>query len=353
VIRIALLTLVPVAPVLHYLLGAQSLPVFAAGVVGIAVLAEWIRFSTEQLALHVGPAIGSLLTISLGSLAELLLALFVLANGQTDVVHAQITGSILATSLLGLGLAILVGGVTRERQQFRRERAGLLSSLLILSVIALLLPALFDFTARSVTLSDNVALSDEELSLAVSVVLLLLYGANLLYTLVTHHDVFASGEEKTGKASWPISLVLVALAGCTAAAALESELVSDALIDTAGTLQITPLFLGVIVLALVGTIADVFAAVWFAHKDQMGLVMGICIGSSIQIALVVAPLLVILSWLIGHPMTLVFRNPIDLFAIAGTTLIVNSIAGDGETTWFEGVLLIGVYLVFGLAFFFV
>ena len=133
----------------------------------------------------------------------------------------------------------------------------------------------------------------------------------------------------------------MALAGCTAAAALESELVSDALGDAAGALNITPLFLGVIVLALVGTIADVFAAVWFAHKDRMGLVMGICIGSSIQIALVVAPLLVILSWLIGHPMTLVFRNPIDLFAIAGTTLIVNSIAGDGGTTWFEGVLRAG------------
>ena len=113
--------------------------------------------------------------------------------------------------------------------------------------------------------------------------------------------------------------LLLALAGCTAAAALESELVADALVDTAGTLHITPLFLGVIVLALVGTIADVFAAVWFAHKDRMGLVMGICIGSSIQIALVVAPLLVILSWLIGHPMTLVFHNPIELFAIAGTT----------------------------------
>ena len=352
-IRIVLLTFVPVAPVLEYILGGPSLLVFAAGVVGIAVLAEWIRFSTEQLALHLGPAIGSLLTISLGSLAELLLALFVLASGQTEVVHAQITGSIMGTSLLGLGVAIVVGGIGRERQQFRRDRAGLLSSLLILSVIALLLPALFDYTARSVTKSHNVALSDEELSLAVSAVLLLLYGANLLYTLFTHHDVFASGEEETGEARWPVWATLLALAGCTAAAALESELVSDALGDAAGALNITPLFLGVIVLALVGTIADVFAAVWFAHKDRMGLVMGICIGSSIQIALVVAPLLVILSWLIGHPMTLVFRNPIDLFAIAGTTLIVNSIAGDGETTWFEGVLLIGVYLVFGLAFFFV
>jgi len=135
----------------------------------------------------------------------------VLASGQAEVVHAQITGSIMATSLLGLGLAILVGGITRERQEFRRERAGLLSSLLILLVIALLLPALFDYTARSVTQSHNVALSDEELSLAVSVVLLLLYGANLLYTLVTHHDVFATGEEETSEVRWPVWATLLTL----------------------------------------------------------------------------------------------------------------------------------------------
>jgi Ca2+:H+ antiporter len=211
VIRIALLALVPLAPLLEYVWGGSALLVFAGGIAGIAVLAEWIRFSTEQLALHLGPAVGSLVTISLGSLAELLLALFVLASGQAEVVHAQITGSIMATSLLGLGLAILVGGITRERQEFRRERAGLLSSLLILLVIALLLPALFDYTARSVTQSHNVALSDEELSLAVSVVLLLLYGANLLYTLVTHHDVFATGEEETSEVRWPVWATLLTL----------------------------------------------------------------------------------------------------------------------------------------------
>ena len=127
---------------------------------------------------------------------------------------------------------------------------------------------------------------------------------------------------------------------------------SDALAGAAGALGLSPIFLGVIVLALVGTVADLFAAVWFARQDRMGLVMSICIGSAIQVALVVAPLLVILSWLLGRPMTLVFHNPLDLFAIAGTAFIVNAIAGDGETTWFEGVLLIGVYVVLGLAFFF-
>ena len=350
-VRLALLLLVPLAPAAEFLFGLPPLYVFVAGIAGIAILAEWIRAATDQLALHTGPTIGSLLTISLGSLAELVLALFVLARGQSDVVHAQITGSILGTCLLGLGLAIVVGGFTRERQTFKRERAGLLSSMMILAVIALLLPAVFDYTGRSVRHTADVAFSDEALSLAVSCVLLLLYAGNLVYTLFTHRDVFASGEEDKSEPRWSALKCLMILAAATAAVALESELVSGALSTAAETLHLTPLFLGVIVLALVGTSADIFAAVWFARQNRMGLVMSICIGSGIQVALVVAPLLVIFSWLIGHPMSLVFTNPVDLFAIAGTAFIVNSIAGDGETTWFEGVMLIAVYAVLAMAYF--
>jgi len=344
---------VPVAPVLHYVLGLPSIWVFAAGIVGIGVLADWIRVATEQLATHTGPAVGGLLSVSLGSLAELILALFVLAQGQAEVVHAQITGSIIGTGLLGLGLAIVVGGATRERQSFKRERAGLLSSLLILVVIALLLPAVFDLTARRVTHPGDVGVSEETLSLLVSGVLLLLYVGNLGYTLITHRDVFSSREAGEGGGNaWPLWRCLAVLAVATVAAAGESELISKTLADAASTLHLSAGFMGVIVLALVGTIADLFSAVYFARQDRMGLVMSICIGSSIQMALVVAPVLVILSWLIGSPMTLMFSNPLDLFAIAGTAFIVNAITSDGETTWFEGVMLIGVYLVLGIAFFF-
>lgn len=349
--RLILLGLIPIAPIMHYGFGLSPLLIFAFGILGIAGLAEFIRAATEELALHTGPAIGGLLTISLGSLAELVLALFVLARGQTDVVHAQITGSIIGTCLLGLGLSILAGGLKHSHQTFKRQRAGLLSSMLILAVIALLLPAVFDYTSRGVRHDANVAVSDESLSLAVSVILLTLYAANLVYTLITHRDVFASDETESRQPRWSKATCLLILAASTAAAAMESELVSGALTDSAQTLHLTPLFLGVVVLALVGTSADIFSAVWFARKDRMGLVMSICIGSGIQVALVVAPLLVIFSWLIGTPMTLVFNNPIDLFAIAGTAFIVNAIAGDGETTWFEGVLLIGVYIVFGMAYF--
>lgn len=351
-IRLGVLPLAAVAPALKYWLGLSPIWVFLAGIAGVAVMADWLRVATDQLARRSGPAIGGLLTVSLGSVAELLLAGFVLASGHAAIVQAQITGSIMATSLLGVGLAVVIGGLRRERQRFRRERAGLLSSLLMLVLIALLLPAIADFTGRAVLHQPHPRSAEENLSLAVSAVLLLLYGGNMIYTLVTHRDVFASGEEDAGGDPWPAWQSLLVLAAVTAGAAGESGIVADALQAAAQALGIGALFLGVVVLALVGTISDLFAAVWFAHQDRMGLVMSICIGSAIQMALVVAPVLVIASLFIGHPMTLVFRNPLELFAIAGTAFIVNAIAGDGETTWFEGVLLIGVYALFATAFYF-
>ena len=169
---------------------------------------------------------------------------------------------------------------------------------------------------------------------------------------MTHRDVFASDDE-LGQAEWPLLLSLAVLVGATALVALEAELVSDALEATAEGLHLSPLFLGVVALALVGTGGDLIASVFFARQDKMGLVLNIAIGSAIQIALVVAPLLVLISWLIGHPMTLVFSNPLELFAIFSTVLIVRAVAGDGETTWFEGLLLVGIYLMFALGFFFV
>ena len=349
------LAAVPLSAVLHYLVGAPPFWVFATASLGVIALAYHISAATETVAETAGPAIGGLLNVSFGSVAELVLAIFVLADGQAAVVRAQITGSIIGTGLLGLGLAILVGGLTRERQVFKRERAGLLSSLLIVVLIALLLPAVFDMVVRADPKGADVALSDEHLSLGVSAVLLTLYAGNLVYTLITHRDVFSRGGEEAKAVGRHGGLwrPLGVMVGGTAVLAFEAELVSGALEATASQLHLSPLFLGVVVLALVGTSADLFAAVLFAHRDRMGLVMDICIGSAIQVALVVAPLLVVASFLLGHPMTLVFGNPLDLFAIAATAFAVNAVAGDGETTWFEGLLLVGVYALLALAFLFV
>lgn len=350
---LALLAVVPAAPLLAYAFGAPPLWVFAAGAAAIAVLADWVRRATEQVAEHAGPAIGGLLSVSFGSLAEVILAFFVLADGKADVVRAQLAGSIIGTGLFGLGIAVVIGCLGRDELRFKRERAGQLSSMLVLVLIALLLPAIFDMASRTVAHQAQPRLSDEQLSIGVSVVLLLLYGANLVYTLVTHRDVFAADEPRDPRGAWPLPAALGALVAATAVIAWEAELVSGALEGAAGSLALPPAFLGIVVLALVGTFSDIVAAAVFARQGKMGLVLSICVGSSIQVALVVAPLLVLGSWAIGHPMTLVFGNPLHLFAIAAAALIVNSIASDGEVTWFEGVLLLGVYALLGLAFFFI
>ena len=353
-IPLGLLIIVPLAPALQWLVGASPIWVFLAGALAIGVLADWVRRGTEQMAEHVGPAIGGLLNVSFGSLAEVILALFVLARGEARVVQAQITGSIIGTSLFGLGLAVVVGSFGRDRQTFKRERAGQLSSMLVLVMVALLLPAVFNLVAAPGSDAAHLEITDEELSIGVSIVLILLYAGNLLYTLVTHRDVFASDDVRSegSESVWPLSMALGTLVVATAAIALEAELVSGALEATAGSLGLSTVFLGVIILALVGTASDVFAAAFFARQNKMGLVLNICVGSSIQVELVVAPLHVLASWFMRRPMTLVFSNPLDLFAIAAAVLTVNAIAADGETTWFEGVLLIGVYALLGLAFFF-
>lgn len=371
-----LLLFVPISLVLGYVLEVSSIWVFVTAIVAIVPLAEWIRRGTEQMAEIAGPAIGGLLNVTFGNVSELILALFVLIAGHPQVVKAQITGAIIGNGLLGLGLAIVAGSIGRRRQRFNREHAGLLSSLLILAVIALMVPALFNYTERGIFASPAVNSLDEALSLGVAVVLILIYGANLVYTLITHRNVFAeenNGEEATApaktvtgkpkrartatvtvhaatpKSIWvPLGILL----GGTVLVAVESELVSGALEGTAVQLGLSTFFLGIVVLAVVGNAAEYLSAVYFARQDQMGLVLSITLGSTIQIALLVAPLLVLVSYFLGHPMDLVFENPLELIAIAAVAFAVNAIAHDGETNWFEGVLLLGVYAVLVLAFFF-
>ena len=355
----ALLLLVPISIALALIDAVPRTLVFTAAILAIVPLAEWVRNATEHVAARAGSAIGGLLNVTFGNAPELILALFVLSGGHTAVVKAQITGSLIGNSLLGLGLAIVAGSFGRERQHFNRERAGLLSSLLILVTIAVMLPALFDYTERGVLRDPNTAALDEHLSLGVAVVLIIVYVGNLIYTLVTHRDLFARASayseeaEPEVAAPWPLKRAILILAGATVLTAIEAELVSNTVEATATRLGLTPFFLGVIVLAVVGNAAEYISAVYFARRGQMGLVIGITVGSTIQIGLLVAPLLVIISYLIGHPMNLVFENPIELIAIAGAAFIVNSIAQDGETTWFEGVMLLAVYLLFALAFFLV
>ena len=349
-----LLLLIPASLVLRYGVHAPAGWVFAAAIGAILPLSEYIRKATEQVANVAGGAIGGLLNVTFGNAAELIIAVFVLRSGAVDVVKAQITGSIIGNSLLGLGLAIVAGSIGREKQTFKKERAAMLSSLLILCVIALILPAFFDYTERQSLGAEIAAVRDEHLSLCVAGVLICIYFANLVYTLVTHRDIFAIDDEVSGDGPhWKLPVSIGVLLACTALISVEAELVSDALEETSKVIGLSEFFLGIIVLAVVGNAAEYTSAIYFARRNRMGLVVTITVGSTIQVALLTAPLLVFISHLMGHPMNLVFSNPLEMAAIAAVAFVVNAIAQDGETTWFEGVLLIGVYILLALAFFFV
>jgi Ca2+:H+ antiporter len=346
------LIFVPLSLGLHHFSLVEPQWVFLSGLIAIAALADWVRRGTEEVAGHLGSVIGGLLNVSFGNAAELVLALFVLSHAQTRVVQAQITGSIIGTTLLFFGLSALVGGLRRERQTFDQPQVQLLSTLLLLVAVAILLPAAYEMTERQSTSQSDLSQLDEQLSLCVSAVLLLLYAAHLVYVLVTHRVIFAGKPSAESGPEWNLLQGLAVMAGGIFVIAFESELVSARLLETASILGLSPTFIGVVMLALIGTAADLFAAVAFARADKMDIVFGLCVGSAIQIGMVVAPVLVLASWAIGNPMNLVFANPLDLFAIASAAFIVRAIASDGETNWYEGLLLIGAYALFALAYFF-
>jgi calcium/proton exchanger (cax) len=370
-----LLAFLPVSLLLEYVFHAPPLWVFFTATIAIIPLADWLRQATEQIAERVGQTIGGLLNVTFGNLAELIIAIFVLLSGNAVVVKAQITGSIIGNALLGLGLAILIGSVGRQRQKFSWQNAGQLNSMLVLVTIALLIPALFDYTERlpGFAAGSDLARSDldERLSLAVAVVLIAAYALNLVYTLVTHKDIFALDDgteegsaegpaESTAEgaghshvAPWPVWKAVGVLVGATVLIAWMSEILSGALEATSQTLGLSPFFLGIIVLAVVGNFAEYISGSYFARQGKIGLAINIAVGATIQVALFTAPVLVLISYLIGKPMNLVFGSPLELVAIVAVAITVSTVTRDGEATWFEGVLLLTVYVLLALAFFFV
>ena len=328
--------------------------VFLTGIGAIIPLSEYIRLGTEEASRKLGSTVGGLLNVTFGNAPELIIAVFVLRAGDVDVVKGQITGAFIGNGLLGLGLAVLAGSYGRSKQTFKQANAAMLSATLLLCVLALLLPAMFDSTVRSSVGAAELGKRNEHLSLAVSGVLILMYVANLIYTLVTHRDLFAVDEvEEGGGHGWSLPVALGVLLGAAALTALVAEFISGALEATAHDLHLSTYFLGIIILAVVGNIPEKASAIYFARHDRMDLVLTITVGSTIQIALLVAPLLVFISYAIGHPMNLVFSSPLEMISFVAVALVVNAIAKDGESTWFEGVLLVGVYLLLALAFFFV
>ena len=341
-----LLVFVPVAVLLHFLHvpGAWG---FSVSCLGIIPLAGLMGKATERLAENLGEGIGGLLNATFGNAAELIIATMALRAGLHDVVKASITGSIIGNILMVFGLSALVGGARRESQRFNATAARLGSTLLLLSVVALVMPAIFHMIVGN---GGN----EGGLSLEISVVLVVTYALSILFTLRTHRHLYTGAGGATGHAAggpswvWSLGTLLVA----TALIAVLSELLVETIDEAARQFGMNEVFVGVVLVALIGNAAEHSTAVLVAHKNKMDLAVNVAVGSSIQIALLIAPLLVFLSYFVGpSPMDLRFTT-MEVVAIGMSVLVIAQISQDGETNWMEGVQLLAVYCILGMAFFF-
>ena len=351
-----LLAFIPAALVAKYGMGLDGTPVFLLAALSIVPLAGYMGRATERLAEHVGAGLGGLLNATFGNAAELIIAILALRAGLQDVVKASLTGSIIGNILLVFGLSALLGGLRHPPlQRFNRTAASLGATMLVLSAIGLVIPALFHAVA-----GDGFVRVERNLSLDISFVLILTYVLSLVFTLRTHahlylgaaHAAHGGGEEERekGRASAARALGLLALSA--AAVGFMSEMMVGSLEQAAHELGMTEVFVGVILVALVGNAAEHSTAVLVALKDKMDLAVNIAVGSSIQIALFVAPLLVFISYFVGpSPMDLRFTS-LEVVAVALSVGIMALVSLDGESHWMEGVQLIAVYVMLGIAFFF-
>jgi Ca2+:H+ antiporter len=353
----ALLVFVALAPLGHAL-HWSGLAVFACAALAIVPLAGWMGESTERIAARLGAGVGGLLNATFGNAAELIIALVALQRGLHEVVKASLTGSIVGNVLLVLGLSMVAGGARRERQTFDRAAAAAGSTLLALAAIGLLVPAMFHYVVEGAVHSAALtpareAVLERGLSLEISIVLFAAYLLSLLFSLRTHRHLYAGAAAHPRAAGGGgLARATFALLAATALVAWMSELLVGAVGEASHTLGLTPVFVGVIVVAIIGNAAEHSTAVWMALKNQMDLSLHIAIGSSTQIALFVAPVLVFASYLTpAGPMDLRF-SPFEVLAVGMSVAVVNLVAQDGESNWLEGSLLLAVYLVLAIAFYF-
>ncbi|WP_139555955.1 calcium/proton exchanger [Methylotetracoccus oryzae] len=345
-----MLIFVPISIVLEFL---EADPVWIFSMSGLAIipLAGLMGKATEHLAEHVGAGLGGLLNATFGNAAELIIGFMALKAGLIDVVKASITGSIIGNALLVLGGAVVVGGLKHQTQYFNRTAASVGVTLLSLSTIGLVVPAIFHMVV-----AGHPAAHERELSLEIAAVLFISYILSLIFSLGTHRHLYVgeatqAGDEALGMETWSQKKSLIVLLLATMVVAVMSEFLVGAVEHTARALGMTDVFIGVVLVAIVGNAAEHSTAVLMAAKNQMDLAINIAIGSSIQIALFVAPVLVFTGYLIGQPMDLVFTT-FETVAVVLSSWVVLVIAMDGESNWMEGVQLLAVYVILAIAFYF-
>ncbi len=346
-LNLNLLLVFGVVAVILRLSDASDTAVFAASALAIIPLAGLIGTSTEEIAVHTGPQIGGLLNATLGNAAELIITIFALREGLLELVRASIIGSILGNLLLVMGLAIMLGGLKNGLQTFNARRAGMNGTLLIMAFMALAIPSLFD-----ASFVENQEFQNELiLSEGIALILIALYVANVFYTMFTKDETGATAAvEPHHKAKWSVSLAAGVLAFATIGIVFMSEFLVSTVEPVVEELGWSELFVGVIIVPIIGNVAEHLVAVQMALKNRMELSMSIALGSSLQIALFVAPVLVFISLLFSDKLVLAFTLP-EVIALAAASYVAALVAQDGESNWFEGLMLMGVYLIIGLAFF--
>lgn len=328
--------------VLHW----NGMWLFALSAIGVIPMAGYIGEATEALAHHTGPRIGGLLNATLGNAAELIITLVAIRAGLLELVKASITGSILGNLLLVMGFSMVVGGARHGIQNFDRRHAGNHAILLVLAVLALAIPSFF-----SHSIGADTSLKVEALSLGVAVVMIVLYVLGLLFSLrSTAGPVAYLPRPEEAVVIWSTRKALIVLGLATLGVVVSSEILVGAVEVVVANLGLSEFFLGIILIPIVGNVAEHTVAVQMASRNQMDLSVEIAISSSVQIALFVAPLLVFISLLLGNPLTLIF-NPFELIALGAGILIAALVSADGESNWLEGAALLAVYAILGLAFF--
>jgi Ca2+:H+ antiporter len=348
-----LLLIVPIAIALRFWPGAENpTALFICSAIGIIPLAGWMGRATEVLAARMGEGAGGLLNATFGNAAELIIAVIALSKGLSGVVKASIAGSIIGNILLVLGLSILCGGTKYSEQRFNRTGARTSVISLSLAAIALIIPTVFHMAAERSPSGWN-PMMEQRLSLAIAVVLFITYFCVLGFSLKTHRHFFQGTESELEEKDedWSRGKAIMVLLVATGFVALLSEFLVGTIESIRATFGITETFVGIIVVAIVGNAAEHSTAILMALKNKMDLSVGIAIGSSLQIALFVAPLLLFVSYLFGRPMNLEFSQP-EVFAVVASVYILFQISGDGETNWIEGVQLLSVYVILGILFFY-
>jgi Ca2+:H+ antiporter len=337
---------------------ASPVLIFTAAALGVIPTAALMGTATEEIAERTGPGIGGFLNVTFGNAPELIIAFFALREGLHEVVKASIVGSIIGNILLVLGAAMLVGGWNRDKQTFNRTAANAQSAMLLLALAALMLPAVFQLihggSLPAVGEERHPFGSEvEDLSFGVAIILMLSYFSGLLFSMKTHRSVFNPYEEEHDEeGGWSVRKATVLLAIAAIFVGVMSEILVGSISEASEDIGLSQFFVGVFVVAIVGNAAEHWVAVLVARKDKMDLAVNIAIGSSAQIALFVAPVLVLLSYVVGPgPMPLVF-NGYELGAMIFAVLIANFLTQDGESNWFEGLQLIAVYAVMGVVFYF-